>query len=191
MTTQTPQLPAAQQPPDKLTVLIRDDLPREVKRIAGQDATLEQLKSEIVHTVCSLLGDLGMSVVEFRNWAVRSQHEHSDHLDDHEQRLTILEESVFSAGTQLSQEDADMFSKVVAAAEALAEQGVEQTSSSEGKAKLQEVLDLCKQATERIEETTISVDDDDGDGEEDDGSSADETEVVATASTPGQSAPLV
>jgi hypothetical protein len=170
---------------DKLTTLITEDLGRESERIGSQKASVDQLRNEMTGTVLSLIKDLGMSVLEFRNWAAFSHKEHSDHLDEHEARLALLEDSVFSGGTQLSQQDADMFSMVVAAAESFAEQAIKVTVDSAGKSKLQQVLDLCKQARVRIEESTVSEDEDDDDDEDGD-EQDDDQQVVATRSNPGR-----
>lgn len=176
-TTATEQSATAQ-PQDRLQQLAAE-LPREAERIAKQQGSAEQLTNELARTVLPMVQELTIAVIEFRNWAAYSHGEHAEHLDDHEARVSSLEESVFEQSTQMSQDDADLFSKIIAAAEAFAEQALVHTSDATGKAKLQEVLDLCNEARERIAESTVD-DSDDDDSEQDDEDDGQDTEVAPT-----------
>lgn len=185
-----PIQPPEQTPlPDKLVLLVESEIDEEVRRITAQTPTLEQLQLDLARTALSMLRDLGVGVLKFRNWAAYSNGQHSDHLDDHEARLLVLESILIGGETQLAPDDADMFAKVTVAAEAFAEEALTKTTDPGGRAKLEEVLELCTLAKQRIEETTIPADDEDETDYSADGDAAaddDGEAVVATPSAPGE-----
>jgi hypothetical protein len=163
-------------PTDKLAQLVGQEIRKETQRLSHQDANLEQLKRELVMTVLPIVQDLGSELLQLRGWANEYFNHHADQLDDHEARLTVMED-IASDESRLDPDDAELFAKLVAACEVLAEQALATTTDPSGKKKLEEVLEVTKQARERL--VQIVEGDEDDEGEEGDEDAEGEVEQAA------------
>lgn len=165
---------------DALTKL-REDLPREKQRLKHlKDVSLQELQEELASTVVSCLQETVEQVFLFRHWAAHAHQAHADSLDSHEERLEVLESMIFGGDSQLTSEDAVLFSKIAYALQGFVEQAKEQTTDEEGQSKLAELDALCRAAQQRIAAIEVSEGDDE-EGEQVSGEAEDASEAAATA----------
>lgn len=140
---------------------VAEAVPGEVERLRSLplDAGLTgAIRAAICSTIFPMIADLGAGLASFSAWAEKAITDHSDHLDDHELRLSSIEEVLFGDGTKIAQDDADVLSKVCAGARIFAEKTIE---SDPGNEHAKGLLELCDKADEIIQSSTFDDEDDD------------------------------
>lgn len=184
--------PSKQEMPDPLGALILEQLPKKLDDLQAHTQRLtaladsedpadaQKLQAEIGRTVMAFIGEnvedlieFGTAMLQFRNWALfgHEQHatlldEHSDRLEDHSERVNALE-VMLGGDSQLSPEDAQLFSTVAIAAQSFAEESLKVTSDPNGRLELEKILMVAKAAQERIDEIEVEIDEDDEEEDDD------------------------
>jgi hypothetical protein len=162
--------------PKKLEDLERDTL--RITKLADGDTeeSRTQLRAEIGRTVMAWMTEniedlmsFGTAVLQFRNWAAFAHGEHASHIDDHHDRIAVLEAVMLGGDSTLSADDAELFNSVAIDAEYFATESLKVTSDPEGRAKLEEMIARARRAQERIDEVEVDEDDDDDGDEGDEG----------------------
>jgi hypothetical protein len=187
----TPAAPEPKPRPDKLVPML-NELRRDIKRILSQAPSVEQLQQELARTIMDQMVDLVTEVLEFRNWAAVAHSEHAAHLNEHEERLGMVEAISLGADSQLTPDDAALFAKCAEAAEVLATEAMKATTDPSGRAHLQSVLDVAAEAKTRISDLEMDDEEDEEDDDgDDDGDGEDQlpAPVVAALPQPAPSAP--
>jgi len=166
-----PVVDAASPVVDGLLELVRTKIPEQRQRLKDKlkDMTLEGLGRELHGTVLPLLERLGGEVFNIRAWAAHAIAHHADVINDLASRVEGLEEMLFSGESQLSPEDAVLFSSVTHALEQMTVEAKKVTTDPAGLKKLDELLMICQQSKDRIDQIEVSTDDEDEDEGEDEG----------------------
>lgn len=125
----------------------------------------------VMEWVAETTGDmsiLGMELLKLRNWIAFAHDQHANHLDDHEQRIYLLEQLQMGGDSQLTAEDAQLFARVCEAAEDTWKASLEQTTDPKGKELLTQLIEMAGEAKARIDEIEMPEDEDEDDEDDSD-----------------------
>lgn len=159
--------PAQRVTDDVLARLANQDIPlfrNEMREMS--DPSNEDIRDVLQGTVMSLLQALAVEVLRLRSWTVDTFEQHAGGYNELADRFDNVEQIIYGADSQLTEEDGTLFMQCIVAAQALAEQARIASPTAEGRAKADEILASCKRAAERVNEITMTGDEDDDDDDD-------------------------
>lgn len=155
-----------QEQKDALVELIEVDLPKDIARIKSMKGIdVVKLQAEITGTVLFHVRQVAMQLMEYRNWTVQSVGQLDAALTDVEERV----DAVVSGGeTQFTPEDAEKFTKLIAASKWMATELLKTGQTADGTKKLQEFVALATECEQIVDDGVLEDDDEDEDEDGDD-----------------------